>query len=118
MIKSNCLNSSYFEILLYSNYLGVFMINLLASTTKLAQQLILGFEIFIFIIAFIMIAIGLLQNKQSQTGLSALNGGNEELFSNSKERGLDKTLSIWMLVLGIIFFIIALIISIITNTLL
>jgi preprotein translocase subunit SecG len=36
----------------------------------------------------------LYKNKTSQTGLSALNGGNEELFANSKERGIDKVMSV------------------------
>ncbi|AGJ91029.1 preprotein translocase subunit SecG [Mycoplasma putrefaciens] len=89
-----------------------------SETMELGRQLILAFEILAMIISLLMIVIGLVQNKQSQTGLSALNGGNEELFSNSKERGLDKTLSIWMLSLGIVFFVLALTICIITNTML
>ncbi|WP_338972454.1 preprotein translocase subunit SecG [Spiroplasma endosymbiont of Panorpa germanica] len=76
------------------------------------------FEIFAMIVALIMIAVGLIQNKKSQTGLSALNGGNDELFSNSKERGLDKTMSIWMFSLGISLFVITIIICILTNTIL
>ncbi|AEM68509.1 preprotein translocase subunit SecG [Mycoplasma putrefaciens] len=89
-----------------------------SETMELGRQLILAFEILVMIISLLMIVIGLVQNKQSQTGLSALNGGNEELFSNSKERGLDKTLSIWMLSLGIVFFVLSLTICIITNTML
>ncbi|UWD34705.1 preprotein translocase subunit SecG [Mycoplasma cottewii] len=89
-----------------------------ADTMEIGRKIILAFEILAMIISIIMIFVGLIQNKQSQTGLSALNGGNEELFSNSKERGLDKTLSMWMLSLGIIFFILALTICIITNTML
>ncbi|AJM71949.1 preprotein translocase subunit SecG [Mycoplasma yeatsii] len=96
------------------------MLSFLVSTDtmEIGRKIILAFEILAMIISIIMIFVGLIQNKQSQTGLSALNGGNEELFSNSKERGLDKTLSIWMLSLGIIFFILALTICIITNTML
>ncbi|AXK50753.1 preprotein translocase subunit SecG [Spiroplasma alleghenense] len=82
------------------------------------NTLIMVFEIFAMIIALIMIAVGLIQNKKSQTGLSALNGGNDELFSNSKERGLDKTMSIWMFSLGIALFVITIIICILTNTIL
>ncbi|AUM62327.1 preprotein translocase subunit SecG [Spiroplasma monobiae] len=88
--------------------------NLLASTT--ANQIILGFEILALIVSVFMIIIGLIQNKSSQTGLSALNGGNDELFSNSKERGMDKTTSIWMFSLGITLFIITIAIGIISNT--
>ncbi|MBY7704192.1 preprotein translocase subunit SecG [Vibrio harveyi] len=65
-----------------------------SDTMEIGRKIILAFEILAMIISIIMIFVGLIQNKQSQTGLSALNGGNEELFSNSKERGLDKTLSV------------------------
>ncbi|WP_036269018.1 preprotein translocase subunit SecG [Mesoplasma seiffertii] len=92
------------------------VINLFASST--GSKIILGLEIVAMIVAVVMVIVGLLQNKKSQTGLSAINGGNEELFSNSKERGMDKTLSIWMLSLGIVFFIVALVICILTNTIL
>ena len=74
-----------------------------------------GFEIVALIIAIFMIVVGLLQNKKAQTGLSALNGGNEELFINTKERGLDKTLSRVMLILGIILFVVTFIIIMFTN---
>lgn len=97
------------------------MISFLADdkTAKATQNtIVFAFEIVVMIISVIMIVIGLLQNKKSQTGLSALNGGNEELFSNSKERGMDRTLSIWMLSLGIVFFVATLIICILTNTIL
>jgi len=75
-------------------------------------------EIVMMVVSIVMIVIGLLQNKKSQTGLSALNGGNDELFTNSKERGADKVFSIWMLALGIVFFIITMVICILTNTVL
>jgi len=75
-------------------------------------------EIVMMVVSIVMIVIGLLQNKKSQTGLSALNGGNDELFTNSKERGADKVFSVWMLILGIVFFIITMVICILTNTVL
>ncbi|ATQ35231.1 preprotein translocase subunit SecG [Mesoplasma entomophilum] len=80
-----------------------------------AQIIILVIEIVAMVVSIIMILIGIFQNKNSQSGLSALNGGNDELFSNSKERGLDKTLSTWMMTLGIIFFVVALAACILTN---
>ncbi|WP_339029840.1 preprotein translocase subunit SecG [Spiroplasma endosymbiont of Cantharis nigra] len=95
--------------------------NLLAGTASqqtLANQIILGFEILGLIVSVLMIIVGLVQNKSSQTGLSALNGGNDELFSNSKERGMDKTTSIWMFSLGITLFIITIVMGIISNTVL
>ncbi|ATZ17677.1 preprotein translocase subunit SecG [Mesoplasma melaleucae] len=84
-------------------------------SSSTAQIMVLVVEIVAMIVSIIMILIGIFQNKNSQSGLSALNGGNDELFSNSKERGLDKTLSNWMMTLGIIFFIVALAVCIITN---
>jgi len=93
------------------------MLNFLASVAQIrtANYIIFAFEIAAIIISVMMITVGMIQNKTSQTGLSALNGGNDELFSNSKERGTDKTMSIWMLSLGIAIFIVTIVIGIITN---
>lgn len=93
------------------------MLNFLASVAQIrtANYIIFAFEIAALIISIIMITVGMIQNKTSQTGLSALNGGNDELFSNSKERGTDKTMSVWMLSLGIAMFIVTIVIGIITN---
>lgn len=90
--------------------------NLLSVSTQVGNEIIFAFEILCLVIAIIMILVGLIQNKKSQNGLSALNGGNDELFSNSKERGFDKTLSIWMFSLGIAFAVIAIIICILGHT--
>ncbi|ATZ16653.1 preprotein translocase subunit SecG [Entomoplasma freundtii] len=98
-----------------------FVMTLLASdktSNATGNRIIFIFEIIMMVVSVGMIIIGLLQNKKSQTGLSALNGGNEELFSNSKERGADRTFSIWMLSLGIAFFVATIIICILTNTIL
>lgn len=90
----------------------------LAANKTAANRVVFILEILMLIVSIIMIIIGMIQNKTSQTGLSALNGGNEELFSNSKERGWDKIFSTWMMTAGIIFFVITLIICILTNTIL
>ncbi|QEH61310.1 preprotein translocase subunit SecG [Spiroplasma chinense] len=84
----------------------------------MGEWIILSMEISALVVSILMIIVGMIQNKSSQTGLSALNGGNDELFSNSKERGLDKTLSNWMFSLGIIMFVITMTIGIVTNTVL
>lgn len=76
---------------------------------------IFALEIITLVLAFLIIIVGLIQNKQGQQGLSALNGGNEELFFNTKERGLDFTLSKVMLVLGILLFVTALLIYVFTK---
>lgn len=90
----------------------------LAANKTAANRVVFILEILMLIVSIIMIIIGMIQNKTSQTGLSALNGGNEELFSNSKERGWDKIFSTWMMGAGIIFFVITLVICILTNTIL
>ncbi|WP_031542562.1 preprotein translocase subunit SecG [Mesoplasma photuris] len=91
---------------------------MLLANASTGSIVVFTFEILMMVVSIMMIVIGLFQNKKSQTGLSALNGGNEELFSNSKERGMDKVLSIWMLSLGIAFFVITLVVCIVTNTVL
>ncbi|QHX35623.1 preprotein translocase subunit SecG [Spiroplasma sp. TIUS-1] len=88
------------------------------SFKETTNAVIFGLEIFCMIVAIVMIIVGLVQNKKSQTGLSALNGGNDELFANSKERGLDKTLSQVMLGLGIILALVAVVMAILTNVIL
>ncbi|KAF0850116.1 MAG: preprotein translocase subunit SecG [Spiroplasma poulsonii] len=90
---------------------------LLAIDSQTANTVIYVFEIVALIVSIIMIIIGLLQNKKAQTGLSALNGGNDELFANSKERGLDRTLSIFMLSFGSTLLIVTLLISLLTKVL-
>ena len=77
--------------------------------------IIFSLEIVTMIIAIAMIVVGLMQQKKAQTGLSALSGGSEELFISTKERGLDKTLSRVMLILGTIILIVTLVIILLTN---
>ncbi len=81
-----------------------------------ANRIIFSFEIISLIIAIIMIIVGIFQVKEFQTGLAALNGGNDELFANSKERGKQKTFSIIMLSLGTTLTVIVSICLILTNT--
>ncbi|WP_338983640.1 preprotein translocase subunit SecG [Spiroplasma endosymbiont of Othius punctulatus] len=88
------------------------------SQIKSTEMAVFILEVICMIIAIVMIIVGLVQNKKSQTGLSALNGGNDELFANSKERGLDKTLSQVMFGLGISLALISIIMAILTNVIL
>lgn len=82
------------------------------------QDIIFALEIILFIIATILIIVGLLQGKKNHNGLGALSGGNQELFASTKERGWSRLFSIMTLVLGILLFVIAIIIRILLNTLL
>ncbi|WP_339023982.1 preprotein translocase subunit SecG [Spiroplasma endosymbiont of Agriotes lineatus] len=81
------------------------------------QNILLIFEIILLIIGFAMIVIGLLQSKKTQSGLGALSGGNQELFAQTKERGLSRTLSFMMLGCGTCLFVLSMIIRILENTL-
>ena len=87
-------------------------------TPEVGNKIILTFECLSMAIGILMIIIGILQNKEFQAGLAALNGGNEELFSNSKERGKQKVLSTIMMSLGIALVVFVIIILILTNTIL
>lgn len=81
------------------------------------ENILLILEIICLIIGFLMVIIGLVQPKKSQSGLGALSGGNQELFSQSKERGLERTLSLIMLFLGTSVLVIALILQILQRVL-
>lgn len=93
-----------------------FLLN--AESDETANKIILAFECLALIAAIIMIIVGIFQNKESQTGLAALNGGNEELFANSKNRGKEKIFSIIMLSVGSFLIISTIIILILQNTIL
>jgi preprotein translocase subunit SecG len=72
-------------------------------------------EILVFFTSLILIIVGLLQGKKNQDGLSALSGGNQELFAVKKERGIFWFLSILTMILGLFLFLICLIINIINT---
>lgn len=82
------------------------------------QDIVFALEIILFIMATILVIVGLLQGKKNHNGLGALSGGNQELFASTKERGWSRLFSIMTLVLGILLFIIAIIIRILINTIL
>ncbi|WP_374695903.1 preprotein translocase subunit SecG [Spiroplasma endosymbiont of Polydrusus formosus] len=98
--------------------MNLLSIMFLTVEPKIVNTIIYVFEMIVLVVSIIMIIIGLLQNKKAQTGLSALNGGNDELFANNKERGLDWTLSIFMLGFGSTLLIVTLLISLLTKILL
>lgn len=81
------------------------------------RDIVFALEIILFIIATILVIIGLLQGKKNHNGLGALSGGNQELFASTKERGWARLFSIMTLTLGILLFIIAIVIRILLNTL-
>ena len=68
-------------------------------------------ETALLIISVLIIVLVLMQSSKAQDGGQIISGGNTELFQNVKERGSEKVISIITLILGIAFFVIALIIN-------
>ena len=66
-------------------------------------------EMFLIIISILLIAIVLLQSNKAEGASQIISGGNSDLFSNRKERGLELFISRLTLVLGLTFFVVSLI---------
>ena len=47
----------------------------------------------LLIIAILLIAIVLLQSNKAESGAQIISGGNSDLFSNRKERGVELVIS-------------------------
>ncbi|MBQ6687300.1 MAG: preprotein translocase subunit SecG [Bacilli bacterium] len=66
-------------------------------------------ETILLVISVLLIVLVLLQGNKASDASQIITGGNEALFQNMKERGLELLISRTTLVLGILFFIISLI---------
>ena len=66
-------------------------------------------EIILLIVSILIIALVLLQGNKASDAGQIITGGNETLFQNMKERGLELFISRFTLSLGIIFFVISLV---------
>ena len=66
-------------------------------------------ETLLLIVSVLIIAIVLLQSNKASDAGQIITGGNEALFQNMKERGVELFISRLTLTLGIIFFVISLI---------
>lgn len=66
-------------------------------------------ETALIIISILLIAIVLLQSNKAESASQIITGGNSDLFSKRKERGLELFISRLTLVLGLLFFGISLI---------
>ncbi len=66
-------------------------------------------ETLLLIVSVLIIAIVLLQSNKASDAGQIITGGNETLFQNMKERGVELFISRLTLTLGILFFIISLI---------
>ena len=65
-------------------------------------------ETVLLIISILLIAIVLLQGNKASDAGAMFSGGNEALFQNMKERGLELFITRATLVLGLVFFVISL----------
>lgn len=66
-------------------------------------------ENILLIVSVIIIALVLLQGNKASDAGQIITGGNEALFQNMKERGLELVITRLTMAMGIIFFIISLI---------
>lgn len=69
-------------------------------------------EIVLIIISILLILIVLLQSGKAESAGQIIDGGNSDLFSNRKERGIELFISRITMLLGVAYFAIALILSI------
>ena len=83
----------------------------MAALLKIISQLL---DVFLMIVAVLMILLGLLQSGKSDGISSAFSGsGGLNLFANVKERGSEKFISRATLVLGILFFVLVIAVQLI-----
>ena len=66
-------------------------------------------EVVLIVVSILLIAIVLLQSNKATDSAGIIMGGNQELFQNMKERGVELFISRMTLFLGILFFVISLI---------
>lgn len=66
-------------------------------------------KIFLLIISLLLIAIVLLQSNKAEGASQIISGGNSDLFSQRKERGVELLISRVTMSLGLIFFLVSLI---------
>lgn len=67
-------------------------------------------ETALLIISILLIAIVLLQSNKASDASQIITGGNNELFSNQKERGAELLISRITFVLGMAFFVLSFVI--------
>ena len=66
-------------------------------------------KIFLLIISLLLIAIVLLQSNKAEGASQIISGGNSDLFSKRKERGVELLISRITMSLGLIFFLVSLV---------
>ena len=68
-------------------------------------------DVVLMIVSVLLITVVLLQSDKSESVSNILLGASSELFPNRKERGFELFISRFTLVLGILFFVICVIMS-------
>jgi len=66
-------------------------------------------KVFLLIISLLLIAIVLLQSNKAEGASQIISGGNSDLFSQRKERGVELLISRITMSLGLIFFLVSLV---------
>ena len=69
-------------------------------------------KILLLVICILLIAIVLLQSNKAEGASQIISGGNADLFSQRKERGIELFISRLTFTLGAVFFIICVIMNI------
>ncbi len=69
-------------------------------------------ETALLVVSVLLIAIVLLQSNKASDASQIIGGGNEALFKNQKERGLELLITRVTIILGIIFFVLSFILFI------
>lgn len=64
---------------------------------------------FLLIISILLISVVLLQSNKAEGAAQILSGGNSDLFTQRKERGLELFISRFTMALGLTFFMVSLI---------
>lgn len=64
-------------------------------------------ELALLIVSILLIAIVLLQSNKASDASQIISGGNEVLFKNQKERGLELLITRLTILLGVAFFVIS-----------
>lgn len=64
-------------------------------------------EVALLIVSILLIAIVLLQSNKASDAGQIITGGNEVLFQNQKERGVELLITRFTVLLGIAFFVIS-----------
>ena len=68
-------------------------------------------EIAVIIISILLIAIVLLQSGKAESASQIIQGGSSDLFAERKERGFELFITRVTYILGVLFFVLRLIIS-------